>query len=256
MLESVGIFTNAMDIRMILLQLGLDEKEVTVYLAALELGMAPISLIAKKAGLKRPTTYVVMKRLRKKNMTECFLSKHTKCYSVISPASLQERYQQYVSHFHKALPQLLAVHNHLVRKPRVTFYEGKEELTKLYGDVLTSSGEVLNYFLPEKVLEYFGEPWLEEQYFRQMEARRIPLRAILSSTAHARAFQTHALSGKREMRRITRKDLLILNEVFIYDDKVSTFSFDEGFALLIQSKDVADSQRTMFELAWNSRVVE
>ena len=38
-------------------KLGLKEKEVSVYLAALELGFTSVQNIAKHAGLSRPTVY-------------------------------------------------------------------------------------------------------------------------------------------------------------------------------------------------------
>ena len=52
-----------MDIRITLTQLGLSEKEADVYLAALELGMAPASVIAKKSRIKRTTVHEILKRL-------------------------------------------------------------------------------------------------------------------------------------------------------------------------------------------------
>ncbi|MEK7106984.1 MAG: helix-turn-helix domain-containing protein, partial [Patescibacteria group bacterium] len=49
-------------------QLGLSGQESAVYLAALELGFSSISDIAKKAGIKRPTTYYIVDELIKKNL--------------------------------------------------------------------------------------------------------------------------------------------------------------------------------------------
>ncbi|MBI5733705.1 MAG: hypothetical protein HY973_02045 [Candidatus Kerfeldbacteria bacterium] len=44
-------------------QFGLTEKESALYLAALELGSAFISDLARKSQLKRPTTYLVVNQL-------------------------------------------------------------------------------------------------------------------------------------------------------------------------------------------------
>lgn len=49
-------------------KLGLSEKEVKVYLAGLELGPNSVQNIAKKAGLVRPTTYVIIESLKRKNL--------------------------------------------------------------------------------------------------------------------------------------------------------------------------------------------
>jgi len=49
-------------------KLGLKEKEVSVYLAALELGFTSVQNIAKQTGLSRPTVYEIIKELAKKGL--------------------------------------------------------------------------------------------------------------------------------------------------------------------------------------------
>ena len=49
-------------------KLGLTEKEVRVYLAGLELGPNSVQNIAKMAGLTRPTTYEIIKKLEEKGL--------------------------------------------------------------------------------------------------------------------------------------------------------------------------------------------
>lgn len=46
--------------------------------------------------------------------------------------------------------------------------------------------------------------------------------------------------------------LTFTNETFVYDHKISIFSFEEDFALLIESTETAQAQKTLFELAWGS----
>lgn len=49
-------------------KLGLKEKEVSVYLAALELGFDSVQNIAKKTGFSRPTVYEIIKALTSKGL--------------------------------------------------------------------------------------------------------------------------------------------------------------------------------------------
>src|SRR4030042_2459320 len=49
-------------------KLGLKPKEVSVYLAALELGFRPVQKIAKQAEISRPTAYEVIRGLIKKSL--------------------------------------------------------------------------------------------------------------------------------------------------------------------------------------------
>lgn len=49
-------------------KLGLKAKEISIYLAALELGFCSAQKIAQKAGVSRPTAYAVIKALKGKGL--------------------------------------------------------------------------------------------------------------------------------------------------------------------------------------------
>ena len=49
-------------------ELGLSEKEARVYLALFELGPSVVSGLAKKAGINRSTTYVILETLAKRGL--------------------------------------------------------------------------------------------------------------------------------------------------------------------------------------------
>jgi|GEM_PF-322514 len=237
----------------LLAQLGFSSKEVSVYLAALELGSAPVSVLAKKARLKRPTAFEILKRLSHKGIAEFFLKKQTRYYSVIGPAKLLERYKAYVGQLEAAVPMMLAMGNAVASKPRITFYEGKEDLKRLYLDVLTSRTEILNYFLPEKVFEYFTFDWVKKNFLDVKLRLGIPVRGISPDSSSVRDFLSKTPKAIRENRIITDPKLFFTNEIYLYDDrKMVLFSFDEDFAFLIESADVVQTQKAIFELAWNS----
>ncbi len=241
-----------MDIRAILERNSFEPKEASVYLAALEFGMSPISVIAKKAGLRRSTTYEILQRLSQKGIAEFFVRKSTRYYSVISPKLLHETIQSSVKELEQVLPQLSAIHNEIVHKPRITFYEGKEDVKRLFLDCLNAKGDICNYFHPEGPVKYFGMEWLKKNMIQKLLEHHIRVRVIMPPTPLAKRFLQDRESADRIQRVIYRKDLPFLNEVVIYDDKVAHFSFEEDFAFLIQSKHVADTHRAIFELAWES----
>lgn len=242
--------------RSILLHLGLSEKESMVYLAALELGMAPVSIVARKAKLKRPTTYLILKDLAKKGMAECFLKNRIRYYSVQSPVALYQRYQVHMEEFKRALPEMMAVENQLTLKPKISFYEGKEEVRRLYLDVLNAKGEILNYFLPDEAYKYFGQEWVDTEHIGERVKRGIRLRAIMPDSPWARRYVPRSTKELREVRIISDPKLSFKNETYVYDQKISIFSFEGDFALLIESRDVAEAQRTLFELAWGNTLLK
>ena len=61
----------------------------------------------------------------------------------------------------------------------------------------------------------------------------------------------------REIRLVSAQDFDFTNEINIYDHKVAICSFDAGlkgesdmFGVIIESKEVAETQRQIFEMAW------
>ena len=53
-------------------ELGFSEKESEVYLAMLELGPAAVQDIAKKAGVNRSTTYVMIESLKRRGLISTY----------------------------------------------------------------------------------------------------------------------------------------------------------------------------------------
>jgi sugar-specific transcriptional regulator TrmB len=47
---------------------GMSEKESLIYLVTLELGSAPASTIARKANIKRVTTYAILRDLERQQI--------------------------------------------------------------------------------------------------------------------------------------------------------------------------------------------
>ncbi len=246
-----------MEHELVLKNLGFNEKEVKVYVTTLQLGMAPVSVIAIRAGLKRTTVYDVLKKLAERGMVERFLRKKTNYYSVINPNQLYKQQQDHVDQLKAMLPQLTAITNELVHKPKITFYEGKTDVKKLYLDILNSqNNEVLNYFLPDKPFEYFGEDWVYKHHIQQRVKQGIRLKVIMPASNYMEQYKERSAAELRDFRLIEPKHLFFTNEAYVYDNKMSIFSFDEDFGLLIESADVVRMQRVMFELAWESRLLK
>ena len=82
-----------MEIEKVLEQLGLNEKEAKVYLACLQLGKAAVLLIAKKAALKRPNTYLILEALSAKKLISIVIEGKKKYYTAESPTKLLQLHE-------------------------------------------------------------------------------------------------------------------------------------------------------------------
>jgi predicted transcriptional regulator len=238
-----------MDIDSVLEQLGFEPKEIRVYLATLKSGIAPVSIIAKRCRMNRTTAYVILKKLASRGIAEFFLRKTTRYYSVISPDKLAVLFQQRIDTFKEAIPNIAVLSESFIRRPQIAFYEGKEDLRRLYEDYTRSTTEVLNYFHPEKLYDALGFDFVKGTVRARMKNKK-KIRCILPDTPMARDLFNAQKDENRDVLLVPASKWRIDVEIILYDDKMCLFSFEEDLGLLIESKDIVSTQKAIFELAW------
>ncbi|MCX6808254.1 MAG: hypothetical protein NTW50_01120 [Candidatus Berkelbacteria bacterium] len=119
-------------------KLGLSDKESKVYLAALQLGAAPVQKIAEKAKINRPTTYVILETLSKKGLATTHEQGKKTLFAAEPPERLtllldkmEAEVKEKQAELLDAMPDLKAIFNFAGNKPRVKFYEGLEGIRAL-----------------------------------------------------------------------------------------------------------------------------
>ena len=127
----------------VLEQMGLNDKESKIYLACLELGPASILEIAKKAAINRVTAYYIIEGLRQKNLISVTIKKKKKLFVAAEPEEIIKLLKEKEEAFISILPQLHALNNLIVKKPRIRFYEGEDGIINVYKDCLRDKKEIL-----------------------------------------------------------------------------------------------------------------
>lgn len=234
--------------------IGLSENEISTYLALLELGKGTVSRISRKASLNRTTGYDILNRLVSKNLISISGKEPKQEYAAESPDNLElfiakelERKQNELDEARKIIPELKSLHNVLGR-PKVRFYEGKEGLQQVYEDTLSSTEEILAYASVEDIQPTL--PHYFPHYYKRRTKKGIPIRAIFpeSPDAHERASL-----DKKEMRQsliIPSAQFGFHPEINIYDNKIMIASWREKLGIIIESAEIADAMKKIYELAW------
>ncbi len=243
------------DLLHILRSAGLDEKEAHLYLSGLQLGSAPASDYAKATGLNRITAYNTLEGLVHRGLFTLIKKVRGKWYTPVAPEYLSIEAQKNAQALQRVLPELRSMQGRSYRKPHVRFFEGWDGVRKVYEDSLTAKGEILNFANSAAVRSFWPEYDLE--YVDERVKRDIRLRGIAPDDKIGRAVHGQDTERLREIRLIPAKDFDFTNEINIYDHKVAIISFDSGlegnedmFGVIIESKEVAETQRQIFEMAW------
>ena len=119
-------------------EIGLNEKEASVYLALLQYDNASVIDISGKTKINRSTTYTILESLSKKGLvSETTVGKKTR-YQAESPERLEtfvERQKVLLDEHSKRLkdiiPQIKSVQREIGEKPTVQYFEGKEGIFAL-----------------------------------------------------------------------------------------------------------------------------
>lgn len=245
------LIIDIMEVRPILKQLGLDGKKADVYLAALELGKATVIEIAKKAGIKRTTSYDILMDLKVAGLVSETIQGKKRLFIGENPEKIQKDLQKKESLFSEILPQLKSIHNISGIKPKIRFYEGKEGLKEVYTDTLNYSGEIL-MFGSYDVVSILGMDWAKN-YLNQRIKKNIYAKAIIPGNE---LMIQNFISRDQEQRRSTKiidsKKYPFSIEINIYGhQKIALMSSKDEMGIIIESAEIYKTLKLIFELLWN-----
>ena len=237
-----------MNLPKILQTYGLSEKQAKVYLACLELGSGPVARIAQKARLSRSTVYEVLEQL----VDEGFISTHNKkrirYFSAEDPSQIIRLVESRAATLKDALPELNAIAGRDRKRPTVRFYQGKEEMGLILGEIVSETESIACFASAGDYLNELGEYHLV--FLRERMKKRIPVRVIARDSAKARERQRLGQQELRQMKLI-KDDYPFHGLKYIWKNKIAMFSFVGDFvAVVIESKELADMELAMFENLW------
>ena len=245
----------AKDILHILESVGLDDKQAQLYVAGLKLGSAPASEYAKATGINRITSYNLLEQLVSRGHFTVSRKVRAKWYAPVAPEYVALEARKNVDALERALPELKSLQSSKYRKPRVRFFEGIEGVRHVYADTLTAGTELLNFANSQVVRRIW--PTYDNEYVNERVKRGIRLRGIAPDDAAGRRVHGEDRDKLREIRLVPASDFDFRNEINVYDHKVAICSFGSGdvadrdlFGVIIESKEVAETQRQIFEMAW------
>lgn len=242
------------DLLAVLRSVGLDDKEAALYLSGLQLGSAPASDFAKSTSLNRITAYNTLEDLVAKGLFTLVRKARGKWYSPVPPEQLSLEIRKNAQALERVVPELRSMQGSAERKPHVRFFEGWEGVKRVYEDTLTAKGELLNFANSAVVRRSW--PDYDTEYVEERVKRGIRLRGIAPDDVTGKKVHGEDKKRLREIRLVSAKDFDFTNEINVYDHKVAICSFPSGsgkndmFGVIIESREVAETQRQIFEMAW------
>ena len=232
---------------------GFNAKEVKIYLSILKLGKGTVSEITRTANVGRTYGYQILNELVAKELVSISGKKPKQEYFAESPRKLLallekdfEKQKKVLGEIKELLPELVVLHN-AEDRPKIRFYEGIDGIKEVYEDTLSSKGELLGFATYEEL--HKALPNYFPEYYTRRAKKGVSGRAIITDTPEGRIRNKY---NEKEARNLTfvPKEYYFYPEIDIYNNKVMIASWREKLGIIIESGEIADAMKKIFELAW------
>jgi sugar-specific transcriptional regulator TrmB len=231
---------------------GLSSKQSRVYTALLLLGEATVQELAKEAGLKRPTTYVILEELKEKQLAFEAKAGSKTVFVPEQPRTLLERVSQAAADFSKHLPQLESLQVPERSKPRIVYLDGPDGFKKIWR-LLFMSGhkEYLIMTDPQEMLGFVRKRYITETIIKQKVALGIRSRQLIAFSEYAKEIVKKDAVENR-VSKIVPHTYKLPYTTIIFGDTVAFISpAGENVMMVAQSPSFARTQRAIFDLLWS-----
>ncbi|MFA7253711.1 MAG: helix-turn-helix domain-containing protein [Patescibacteria group bacterium] len=230
-------------------QIGLNNKEIKVYLSALELGESTVYPISKKADIKRTYCYDILDDLQKKSLVFYIEKNGRRRYIAEDPKKIKEMLKTRLSDFEAVLPNLTTIYNQAPQKPKIRYFEGKEEVISIY-EILLKTKEISAIASPAKIYEYIGDYF--EGFSGKLHAKNTKIKELITFNSPVVGYLKWYKKPNQEFR-ILPKEMKISTDMILFDNKLAMISFGKKIhAVLIEDSAIVETQKAMFDVIWNA----
>ena len=237
-----------------LVKLGFSEKEAVVYLALLELGQQPASVIERKTMFPRPTVLFLAEGLVKRGFVrksrrgraQFFYADPSDLKKIVEAESAQRQ-----ETLDEILPLFDEVRNPLSSPPKVTFFEGMDGCRKAYSLLLESKTEVWEFAAHEDLVK-MGEQFMKK-FVEGRVKHGIHIHSICRDTSVHRNFVKLNPEQLRKLKMFPKSSGELYSSIDVFENKVLLLNlYHDPFAIVIENREFANTLRTIHSLVWKS----
>lgn len=239
-----------MDSDAVLRELGLSDNEVDIYLILLRMEKCSAADISKLTRISRPHIYDTLNKLIEKGLASHITVNKKKYFIAASPNRLIEMVRDKERDLLSIIPALMAQDREEGQSPLVEVYEGRQGLKTIFNEILEQEKEWLCWGGTGKI------PTILPDFITGWHTKRVRLgitiRAVFDDTMQGRKrggeFEKMGLARSRYLRK---EDALPVS-IYISGRKtmIVFVSVEKPFVISIDSREIADSFTSYFNMIW------
>ncbi len=242
----------SMNIEEALKTLGLNDKQVAVYAALLQLGQSTAYRVAVKSGLKKPTTYVILDELIEKGLVLKVSQMKTQHYVARTPEEAFARASHELSQARAFLPEILAMAKGKKNKVSALYFEGTEGMKQMleYRFKEHAGEEMLGFWATDKNASPELTEYFKEEYPKKMQRHSIRMRGLAPADEQLEGYRQTDQAYGRNIKQISTKDYSSEVAITVTGDLVRIEDYKNLQGMAIENEDVAKALRQIFEMVW------
>ncbi len=240
-----------MDLKLVLEEFGLENKEAELYLILLKNGHSTASELSKKTSILRQSVYDILDKMVSKGIVGHSTTKNVKVFYAIDPKVLLQMAENKKKLLMEAMPEFSEIALNSKASLNVKTFVGGKGLKSIWDDMLVVCKDT--YFIID--YDVFGELF-KELFIQNFIAKRVEKgfwhNVIFTSKTTPKIYE------KSEPKRLRRVKYLtnlkgFKSTIFFYGDKAGFFTTGTPPAgIIIENKEVVDSIKSVFNFLWDN----
>lgn len=237
---------------------GLDPDEAQLYLDLLKNSASSALAISRRIQIGRTKVYRILDRLIEREMVTQSYNERGHMFEAVAPEKLDQllrKQEAEITSLRQGLPDLVETLKEQTgfgrEESKVLYYSGKKGLERVNFNMLRAKKDLFSYeietanvVMDQEKAEHLRERLVEESIFIRTLTNAKKLEPFTQVTEMIRNWW--------EMRHLSKNDLWIKGEIFVYNDVYLVYHYtkEDVFAIEIYNQDLADMQKQQFEYLW------
>lgn len=236
-------------------RLGFSEREATVYVAVLRLGIATAPRVVEATGMSRATVHDTLESLGHMGLVTAYVEEGERRFGAEPPERLlnvlrlqRQEVELRELHAERLLPQLAALHTAKAGKPRIRYIEGIDGLRNMQREFEARDEDAIQ-MVGYDAFCAISDRRLTRDHHEILRDRKSTIRSMIVTDKDVAVPPVPGL----EVRQVPASFFEVMGEVSICGDRALLFSFANGIiAIEITSPSIASTLRASLELAWKA----
>lgn len=236
---------------------NVNEKEIAIYLDVLAHPNSTARAIEKNTGIGRTHIYDIAQTLVEKGFLTHVEKNNKRVFNAVQPHTILDNQKRKLAQFEENMDALTALHGAHGNRPRVVYYEGKDELETLQTHFIS------NKIAPEAIAFSDDSFYVKNAGYHQKQeiAKRLKqgvfFRAIAGMSNAVLSSHKKDVAENRETRILPRDIFDPKTQLGVHGHKTIVVNYAKNYAFVVEDQDLADTLKQIFDIVWNSgRVID